>query len=63
MKVRFFGENCVSLTTGQVYEVLRLIPMFGVDCYEVIDDTNEAYVFKPDNFEVVEALPEPARKD
>lgn len=50
MKVRYIGEKCISLTIGQIYEVLAI--EHGM--YRIWDDTDEDYLFFPDDFEVAE---------
>lgn len=50
MKVKYIGETDVSLTNGKEYEVI------GVEngCYRIIDDTEEDYLFMPEEFEAIE---------
>lgn len=50
MKVKYKGETNVSLTKGKVYEVLSI----EKNCYRIIDDTDEDYLFSSDEFEVIE---------
>lgn len=56
MKVRFIEQEFpVSLLNGKVYDVQ------GIQCgwYQIIDETNEDYLYPPQAFEVVEPYPEP----
>lgn len=50
MKVRYTGKSCVSLTSGKEYEVLAIERGW----YRITDDTDEDYLFSPDNFDVAE---------
>lgn len=50
MKVEYMNESCVSLTKGNVYEVLSIEEGW----YRIIDDTHEDYLFSPDEFRIVE---------
>ena len=50
MKVKYNGETTVSLTKGKIYEVLSV----EKNCYRIIDDTDEDYMFSPDEFEIVD---------
>ena len=50
MKIRFIGETCVSLSNGTVYEVLSI----EEGLYRIVDDTEEDYLFYPEEFEIVE---------
>ena len=55
MKIKYIGESCVSLTHGKVYEVMCIEETL----YRIIDDTEEDYLFWPEEFEIVEAEPRP----
>lgn len=50
MKVKYTGKSDVSLTKGKVYEVI------GVESgwFRIVDDTDDDYLFSPDEFEVIE---------
>ena len=50
MKVRYIGENCVSLTNNKIYEVISI----EKDWYRIMDDTEEDYLFPPELFDTVE---------
>ena len=50
MKVKYTGNSCVSLTHGKAYEVLAIENGW----FRIIDDTDEDYLFPPDEFEPVE---------
>lgn len=50
MKVKYIGENSVSLTNGKVYKVLSI----EGEWYRVIDDTEEDYLFSPELFEIID---------
>lgn len=50
MKVKYIGETDVSLTNGKEYDVLSIESGW----YRILDDTEEDYVFPPDQFEVTE---------
>ena len=49
-KVKYTGRDCVSLTHGKEYEVLAIENTW----FRIIDDTDEDYLFPPDQFEPVE---------
>ncbi len=51
MKVRYLGETSfLELTHGKVYKVLSV----EKDWYRIVDDSDEDYLYPPDEFEVVE---------
>jgi hypothetical protein len=52
MKVKYIGEKSspLELITGKIYECLGI----ESDCYRVIDETDEDYLFPIEEFEVVE---------
>lgn len=51
MKVRYVGENFgISLTHNKVYEALG----YESDFIRVVDDTDDDYLYDPDDFEIVE---------
>ena len=50
MKVKYINESGFSLTNGKVYEVIAVED--GI--YRIIDDTEEDYLFDPEEFEIVE---------
>lgn len=50
MKIKYNGKSSVSLTKGKIYEVLSI----EEGCYGIIDDTDDDYLFTPDDFEIVE---------
>ena len=52
MKIKYIGETTASLTNGKVYEVLSVEHGW----FRVIDDTEEDYLFSPDEFEVLSNL-------
>ena len=49
MKVKYIGFNCLDLTNGNIYECLGV----EVDCYRVIDESQEDYLYPMDEFEMV----------
>jgi len=50
LKVRFLGEGSpMTLTHGKVYEVMAI----EHDCYRIIDDTDEDYLYPIKKFEMV----------
>lgn len=51
MKVRYINESDVSLTNGKIYEVIAE----EKGLYRIIDNTEEDYLFYPEEFEIVEA--------
>nr|DAL99460.1 MAG TPA: hypothetical protein [Caudoviricetes sp.] len=56
MKVKFIGQGSpLSLLNGKEYAVE------SVECgwYRIVDETGEDYLYPPQSFEVVEALPVP----
>lgn len=50
MKIRYIGKSSVSLSNGKIYEVISI--EWG--WYRIVDDTDEDYLFSPEEFEVVE---------
>lgn len=50
MKVRYKGKSCVSLTNGKEYEVISVEKTW----YRIVDDTDEDYLFSPEEFEIVD---------
>lgn len=50
MKVRYIGKSDVSLTNGKLYNVISI----ENNWYRLIDDTEEDYLFNPEEFEIVE---------
>ena len=50
LKVRFLGEgSAMTLTHGEIYEVMAV----EYDCYRIIDDTDEDYLYPIKKFEIV----------
>lgn len=50
MKVKYIGKSDCSLTNGKIYEVISI----EKTCYRIVDDTEEDYLFYPEEFEIVE---------
>ena len=50
MKVKYIQKSNVSLTQGKTYEVISI----EEDWYRIIDDTEDDYLFDPEDFEIVE---------
>lgn len=50
MKVRYMGETDLSLTNGKVYDVISIEKSW----FRIVDDTDEDYLFSPNEFEIVE---------
>lgn len=50
MKVKYKGETDVSLTNGKEYEVIDIENGW----YRIVDDTDEDYLYSPENFDVIE---------
>lgn len=50
MKVKYNGKTDVSLTNGKEYEVIAVENGW----YRIVDDTDDDYLFAPDEFEVIE---------
>lgn len=50
MKVKYIGETDMSLTKGKEYEVLAV----ESDWYRIVDNTDEDYLFPPEEFEITE---------
>lgn len=51
MKVRYRGETSfLELTHDKVYEVLSV----EKDWYRIVDDSEEDYLYPPEDFEIVE---------
>ena len=51
IKVKYIGKTDVSLTHGKEYDVL------GIEhgWYRIVDDTDDDYLFSPDEFKLIEA--------
>lgn len=49
IKVRYINESDISLTKGKIYDVI------GIEngMYRIVDDTDEDYLFYPDEFKVL----------
>ncbi len=51
MKIRFLGETSfLELTHDKVYDVLSIEKGW----YRIVDDSDEDYLYPPEDFEVVE---------
>lgn len=50
MKVKYIGLTDVSLTKDKEYEVVSV----EMGYYRIIDDTDEDYLFSPDEFIITE---------
>ncbi len=50
MKIKYKGKSDVSLTNGKEYDVISVENGW----YRIVDDTEEDYLFSPDEFEIVE---------
>jgi hypothetical protein len=51
MKVKYIDESDPwALLNGKVYEVLSI----EGECYRIIDETGEDYLYHPDEFEIVD---------
>lgn len=50
MKIKYLRESNVSLTKGKVYDVISV----EEGCYRIVDDTDDDYLFMPEDFEIVE---------
>ncbi|MEE0515522.1 MAG: hypothetical protein UC961_07715 [Emergencia sp.] len=50
MKVKYKNKSSVSLTKDKIYEVLSV----ESGMYRIVDDTEEDYLFYPEEFEIVE---------
>ncbi len=50
MKVKYKGKSNVSLTNGKIYDVISV----EKNSYRIVDDTDDDYLFSPDDFEIVE---------
>ena len=50
MKVKYIGETYCDLTNGCVYECLGE----EVDCYRIIDESDEDYLYPTHEFIVIE---------
>ena len=50
MKVKYINKSDCSLTNGKIYDVI------GVEegWYRIVDDTDDDYLFSPEEFEVIE---------
>lgn len=53
MKVKFIGESDpLELLNGKIYEVIEIDEESG--WYRIVDETNDDYLFPPEDFEIVE---------
>ncbi len=50
MEVKYINETCISLTNGKIYEVIAV----EEGLFRIVDDTDEDYLFYPEEFEIVE---------
>ena len=50
MKVKYIRETDVSLTNGQIYEVIAIEHTY----YRIVDNTGEDYLYPPEEFEIIE---------
>lgn len=50
MKVKYIGDSSISLTKDKIYEVLSV----EKEWYRIVDDTDDDYLFSPEDFEVIE---------
>ncbi len=50
MKVKYKGKSDISLTNGKTYDVISVERGW----YRIMDDTQEDYLFSPEDFDVVE---------
>lgn len=50
MKVKYIGEtDPATFIKGKIYEVISIEQKW----YRIVDETNEDYLYPPDNFEIV----------
>lgn len=50
MKVKYVGESSTDLINGNIYECLGQ----EYDCYRIIDESNEDYLYPIKEFNVIE---------
>lgn len=50
MRVKYIGKSNASLTEGKEYEVIEIEEGW----FRIMDDTDEDYLFSPEQFEKVE---------
>lgn len=50
MKVKYIGKTSASLTKGKEYDVIAVESGW----LRIVDDTEEDYIFPPDQFEVID---------
>lgn len=50
MRVKYTGESNISLTNNKEYDVVSV----ENEWYRIVDDTDEDYLFDPDEFEIIE---------
>lgn len=54
MRAKYLGKTeFLVLTNGKVYEVLSV----ERDCYRIVDDSGEDYLYPPELFELVKVWP------
>lgn len=49
-RVRYINKSDCSLTNGKIYDVIAIEDTM----YRIVDDTDEDYLFYPEEFEIVE---------
>ena len=52
MKVKYIGKTCTDLTNGNIYECLGK----EMDCYRVVDESEEDYLYPIVEFEIVKDI-------
>ena len=50
MKVKYKGKSDISLTNEKIYDVIDV----EMGWLRIIDDTDDDYLFPPDEFEIIE---------
>ena len=51
MFIKYIGKSCVSFEKNKEYELVSEIMYMGKDYYLVIDESGEAYPYKPELFQ------------
>lgn len=53
MKVKYIGESDpLELLNGKIYDVIEIDEIS--DWYRIVDETQDDYLFPPEDFEIVE---------
>ena len=55
LKVKYIGDDNISLIKNKIYDVISIESLFSEnDTYQIIDETDEDYLFHKNCFEIIE---------